>query len=334
MAIAISSIEDTGMSMSSSGWTRTRQKVVSGDSWEELYLSGVFPQYGSRHPENTYFRLTSANISAIGNEGRKVQALWEGTYTTNQTEFDNFNSDPWELGAQEVSVSSTTEQVVMNGGYDDKGKWVSLVNSAGCPIMAETTIPIMELNFIFAVKTDQKDEAPINMGGLINKNKERVAGYDIEKKCGLLLPMSANYVAEYDELNPGTPKRRYWEISATIRINEKTWKKPFLDVGTMALFGNSTVPEPIFQYYTAPDNPIPTFGSIRQAIAYKATWEKNYPDKKDQFSWTEITEPLPLNNGKIYTAAMGKTRNNYNEITMFESNPVSWNKYDLPRKRA
>lgn len=341
MAITISSIEDTGMSMSSSGWTRTRQKVVSGDSWEELYLSGVFPQYGSRHPENTYFRLTSANISAIGNEGRKVQALWEGTYTTNQTEFDNFDSDPWELDAQEVSVTPTTEQVVMTKGYywneaENKWYWRPLVNSARCPIVAETTRPITELSFIYAVKGDNRDEAPVNISGLINARKETVAGYTIDKWCGLLLPMSAKYITEYDELKPGEEKRRYWEMSVTIRINEKTQAKSFLDVGTLALFGNSTVPEPIFQFYDDPLNHIPKFGSIKQAMAYKKAWEKKYEGQKDapSFSWTEITEPLPLKNGEIYYEAMNKTKNVYNTIELYESLPVSWNKYDLPRKRA
>lgn len=339
MAITISSIEDTGMSMSSSGWTRTRHKVVSGSSWEELYRGGVFPQYGSRHPDNSLFRLTSANISPVGNEGRGVQVLWEGTYTTNQTEFSETDSEPWELDAQEVTVTPTTEQVVMTKGYywnteQNKWYWRPLVNSANCPIIAETTRPITELNFIYAVEAKNRDEAPVNISGLINSRKETVAGYEIDKWCGLLLPISATYITEYDELNPGEELRRYWELAVTIRINEQTQAKSFLDVGTMALFGDSTVPQPIFQYYTAPDNPIPTFGSINQAIAYKATWEKNYPDKKDQFSWTEVTEPLPLKNGEIYYDALNKTKNVYNTIDLYESIPVSWNKYNLPKKRV
>lgn len=332
MAITISSIEDTGMSMSASGWTRTRQKIVAGSSWEELYRGGVFPQYGSRHPDNTLFRLTSANISPVGNEGRGVQVLWEGTYTTNQTEFAETDDDPWDLDAQEVTVNSTTEQVVMKGGYDDNGNWRSLVNSAGCAIIAETTIPITELSFIYAAKADSRDEAPVNTSGLINYKKEKVAGYDIPAKCGMLLPISATYITEYDELNPGEELRRYWELAVTIRINERTWKQSFLDVGTMALFGTKTVPEPIFQFYETPNTATPTFGCIDDALKVKKAWKTRYPD--DTFSWTEITDPLPLLNGRIHTAALGNTQNRYNEIRLFESKPVSWNKYDLPRKRV
>lgn len=328
MALEISNIEDTGMSMDSSGWTRTRKKIVSASTWEELYRGNAFPAHGSRHPENSAFRLESANMTQIGNSDRKIQVLWEGTYHASTIAEAK---DPWELDAQNVNISYSTEQAPLLYGFNDKGKSVSLLNSAGCMISAETTYTITELSFLYCVKAKKSGDAPGNSTPMINKNSETVAGIKIPAYCGMIMPTAANLIVEYEDDNPNKEKMRYWELSVNIRINNKTWKKEFLDVGTMALF-ESNVPEPIFQYQPDPEGIKPEYGSIHQLRKAKERYKKNYPEK--EMSWTEVTEPLPLKYGHIYKDAMGSPDNKYEKIYLFEFEPVSWNSLDLPKRRA
>jgi hypothetical protein len=328
MALEISNIEDTGMSMDSSGWTRTRKKIVSASTWEELYRGNAFPAHGSRHPENPAFRLESANMTQIGNSDRKIQVLWEGTYHASTIAEAK---DPWELDAQDVSIAYSTETAPMLYGYNAKGNPVTLKNSAGCMISAETSHTITDLTFRYCVKAKKRYEIPGHIEPLINKNSETVADVKIRPYCGLLMPYSTNLIVEYDDENPNKEVRRYWELQVTIRINPKTWKREYLDVGTMALFGGG-IPEPIYQYQPDPDGFKPIYGSIHQHRKAKERYKKDYPDK--EMSWTEITEPLPLRNGEIFQEALGSYQNRYNKISLFEYDPVSWSSLDLPKRRA
>ena len=336
MALEISSVEDTGMSMDSSGWTRTRQKIVSAPTWEELYSGGAFPVIGSRHPNNTLFRLESATMTQIGNTDGKIQVLWTGTYKTPSGSSTGGGSssgsdvDPWDLDATNVSVGYSTEQVPFLKGWNESGAEVDLLNSAGCRIDAETTAFVTELTFTYCVKSSGTGEPPVNNSPSINQSVQKVAGYSIPAKCGMLMPMSATFMIEYEDDNPTKIKRTYWEINVSIRINERGWKKEFLDVGTMALF-DAGVPEPIYQYTPNPNEPKVNFGSIGQVQKAKAEFEKNYPGQK--MGWNEVTDPLPLNNGKIFTEALQSRQNQYNKIVIYDVPLDSWASYNLPSKR-
>lgn len=336
MALEISSIEDTGMSMDSSGWTRTRQKIVSASSWEELFAGGAFPSYGSRHPENVYFRLDSASMSPVGNEGGKIQVLWTGTYKMNRSTDKSSDEsaadvDPWDLGAQDIQMGFSTEQAPMTMGYDEKGKLVDLKNSARCAINAETSKTLTDLTFLYCVKAKSSNEPPLFQTPIINSTSETVAGFTIPAMCGMLMPVSPRLIVEYEDDDPSDEKRRYWEISVHIKLNPNGWIKEFLDVGTMAIF-DAGIPEPIYQYQSNGDDPTPVYGSIHMLRKAQIEYEKKNPGQK--MSWTEVTEPLPLQNGKIYLNALKDTVNSYNKIRLYEFMPGSWVSLDLPRKRG
>jgi hypothetical protein len=336
MALEISSIEDTGMSMDSSGWTRTRQKLVSAESWEELYSGGAFPSYGSRHPENVLFKLESASMTPVGNEAGKIQVLWVGTYKMNRnTDKSSGDStsdvDPWDLGAQDIQLGFSTEQVPMTKGYNQNGELVDLLNSAHCLINAETSKTLTDLTFLYCVKAKSSNEPPLFQTPIINSTSETVAGFTIPAMCGMLMPVSPRLIIEYEDDDPSDEKRRYWEISVHIKLNPDGWSKEFLDVGTMAIF-DAGVPEPIYQYQPNAGDPTPVYGSIHMLRKAQAEYEKKNPGQK--MSWTEVTEPLPLREGKIYLDALKGTRNAYDKIKVYEFLPGSWASLDLPRKRG
>ena len=338
MAADIKSAQDVSFSLQGNGWTRVRHKIVNGENWQELFSSNVFPAYGSRHPDDSTFALESANVTQIGNENGKIQVLWEGTYQ--QTTGGGGSSSggevqPWDLGAQNISITAASETKPMLGGYNENGNYVSLRNTAGCPIFAEETKTITELSFTFCIKAGSSGGPNRNTVPLINKSSCTVAGYTIDAKCGLLMPLGAKLIVEYEEDDPGKVKRRYWEVSATIRINSSGWQREFLNVGTMAKFGDSSGsdPQPIYTFKAGETGQV-KYGSIFAAIAARTAYLKTNPDAKD-FSYAEITEPLPLNNsGGIDFDAMRGGTNSYKKIVMYETKPTSWSSFNLPKDRG
>jgi hypothetical protein len=223
-----------------------------------------------------------------------------------------------------------------------------LLNSAGSRLLIEGQNIIRQISFTFCVKDGKSGEAPLNNRAIINSKSEKAAGYKFDPFTAMLMPMNATFIQDVDEY--GDIYRRYWQIEAVIMENSKTWERKALDVGTMALVEGKEYPQPIYQYtpwqYADPGANIgiqPRFGSIDDVIRAKTAyanmvspgnateWAKNY----DLVPYNEITEPLPLINGKVYTNAIkDPVKYPYGYIPYFETKPGSWNKYNLPQKRA
>lgn len=339
--------EDVGFSYSSEEVVFTRKVLLEGDTLMDIYKSKLLPQKGARHPHNTSLRLTSCECSPIGNQGNKKQAIATLSYSSIYNE--DTTEDPWKLGAQSVSVTFNTESVPFIYGYNQNGQRIQLLNSAGCKITAETSRFIKAVSFMYCVKAKSKGDAPVNDYPVINASSVKVAGFSIPALQGMLMPMSANYVTEYDETT-GDVLREYWEVTATVQINKKGWAKRLLDVGTMAKFpdeDSSGLPKPIYQYTPwkskndAENVSVrPVFGSINAVVKAKNEYAKLFTGDEQQKRWDslpyqEITEPMPLNNGELYHQALYNPANTpYKEIVVYESNPESWAKWNLPRKRS
>ena len=339
--------EDVGFSYSSEEVVFTRKVLLEGDTLMDIYKSKLLPQKGARHPNNTSLRLVGCDCSPVGNQGNKKQAIATLSYSSVYNE--DSTAEPWELGAQSVAVSFSTENSPLIYGYNSSGQKVQLLNSANCKITAETSKFIKAISFLFCVKGKSKGNAPINDFPIINKSAVCVAGFQISALHGQLMPMNASYITEYDEYT-GELKREYWEISATIQISRRGWMKRFLDVGTMALFpeeDSSGLPKPIYQFtpWKSTDASVnaqtrPVFGSITSVIQAKNAYANLFTGDEKQKKWDElpyqeITDPMPLDNGRLYTQALyNPTQYPYKEIAVYESNPESWAKWNLPSKRS
>lgn len=324
--------------------TVERLMQVSADTFIEVISTSKIPKPDSRHPGDSTLVLQDRSFEIVGNLGRKTQVAVRLTYS-DEGNNDDGDKDPWELDAQNVSVSYSTEPAPMHFGYNAKGEKVPLVNSAGGRLLVEGQNTIRQISFTFCVKSGKTGEAPVNNKALINSSDVKVAGYTIAPFEGLLMPMNAQFVADVDD--EGEIYRRYWQIQAVILENERTWLRKALDVGTMARFIENQPPQPIYQFtpWTDPKpennfNIPPVYGNIDKAIEAKIQYAKKFPGaqyqaKFDELPCSEITEPLPLLNGKVYIDAMkDPIKNPYKTVDYFETKPTSWAKWNLPKKRA
>ena len=345
MAVTIThKAEDVSASSEGKVTTVERVMIAEADSIIEIATSKAIPQPDSRHPYDSTFKLINRNFEQVGNVGRRVQSRITLTYS-NEGNVDDGKKQPWELDAQNVQVGYTTEPSPLLYGYNREGIRLQLLNSAGSRLLIEGQSIIRQISFTFCVKDGRSGEAPINNAAIINKSSEKAAGYTFEKFCAMLMPMNANFIQDVDD--EGEIYRRYWQIEAVILENNNSWEREALDVGTMAVFKDGEAAQPIYQYtpWTSLDPTknlgiAPTFGSIDDVLRAKirlansgssSDWNKNF----DSLPYSEVTEPLPLINGRVYIEAIKNPQAYpYKKGAYFESKPGSWNKYDLPSKRA
>lgn len=362
MAVKIACREDRQMQTDSNGVTTfTHVMQLEGDSLMEIGTSRLLPQRGSRHPQNTAFYLDSIEITPNGNKNRGVQALATLTYSNGAELVQDFTGDPWDLGAQNFTSNYLPISRPFITGYNSKGEIVMNLNTAGCQITAETTGYIREISFTYCVRARSSGDFEGTEEPIVNKSSERVAGILIPARTGLLLPMGAHFITER-EGGGDKIKRQYWEVSATIQINKKGWTKDELNVGTMCYFKDKTTgqvvrkPQAIFSYTPINEKnerQEPKFGSIDDVIEAQETYAKlqmpNFSPKtatmddwgkfnslKDQVSYQEVTEPMPLRaDGTLYEEAIkDPVTNRYLVVKIYDSKIASWNSYDLPKKRA
>lgn len=367
MAVEIIADEDRQLQTSTGGVvTFTRVMQIEADSLMEIASDTKIPQRGWRHPENSAFYLDSIEITPNGNKNRRVQALATLVYNNSAELIKEFDEDPWDLGAQNFSSQYVSLPVAFITGYDQYGNVVQNLNSAGCRIAAETNKYIREIQFTYCVKAKNDDD---NFEGveepLINKSREIIAGIDIKPLTGLILPQSASFITEYNQ-SGNTVKRRYWEISTVIQINQNGWSRDELDVGTMAYFKNANgnivhSPRNIFSYtpWTSKDpaqniNVQQKFGSIDDVVRAKNNYAiavsgynpatttnptsqqmQMYQQAWDELPYSEVTEPMPLRaDGTLYEEALSYPAvYPYNVIKIFDTKISSWNSFDLPKRR-
>lgn len=298
---------------------------AEGNTITEIVTSSKIPQPKSRHPYNSSFVLIDSQINPVGNLNRKVQVQIQMTYSNEGQINTDGNIDPWEQGAQNVKEDFITEQAPLLYGYSRDGKRFQLRNSAGSRLRIESKSFIRQISFSFCVKARSHGDAPVNGRAIINVKNEIVAGFRLAPFTAMLMPMTAAFVADVDD--DGKVYRRYWQIQASILENEKTWMRSELNVGTMAIFGKEKVIQPIYQYKKGDETT--QFGSGDDA-------QKAKNADKENVSYSEITEPMPLRkDGTLYLEAIkNPDLYPYETIDFFESKPVSWSKWNLPKSRA
>lgn len=350
MAVTIKHpMEDRSGSSDKNTSTIESELIVEADNIAEAMGAAIIPQYGSRHPHNARLYLTNRSFEPVGNVGRRVQLSVKLTFSDESdatTLAADANKDPWELGAQNVQVSYTTEPYALKYGYRMNGDLKQIKNSAGSRLLVEGQNTIRQISFMFCVKAKKSGEAPVNDSEIINSKTETVAGYTFEPYYAKLMPMNATFVKEVDE--NGKETRSYWQVEAVILENKKSWQRKPLNVGTMAKFSPEKPAQPIYQYtpWTSTNDEEnmlikPKFGSINDVIAAKKAYSDKFADSEkqsrfDMLPYQEITEPLPLTeDGKVDEKALIDPENNpYLVVPYFETKPASWSQWNLPKKRA
>jgi hypothetical protein len=358
MAVELKSAEDKSLSLDSSGWTRTRVKVIEGSNFEEIFNSGLLPERGSSHPENTRFRLDSASCEIIGNADRRIQVLWSGTYVTrgsgggaissggSETVDDTPKSklDPWDLGAQNLNVATYQVSQVLRKAYNMDGEYdeVDVVNSAKVPLTVNGAKWGREITFTFC-KRDHYDTRDFSEP-IINERSVEVAGIKIKAGDGLLFPFSRKHVTDRDDY--GNKIRDYYEYSVRIRAFAKEWEYHLLDMGTLIRDAKGDL-QNIYRYkawengYSDVDKAATpwTYGGISDVLAAKKVYagilqndNKNgleYWNKYQELPYEAVTEPLPLNeSGGLDLEAMKSGK--YRKINVTQYQMGSWSSFGMP----
>lgn len=340
--------KDVSLSVNDGGMTRVREKLLHADSIEELIKENLIPQYGSRHPENSRFRLTDGSIEQVGNSDSSAQWLFSGTYTNGAISGDG-DIDPWDLEAQGFSVDRFTLSAPVFKIRNKQGSLVPFVNSAKCRMQAQRDIYGAEYSFFFCLKYKETSTPDLPSQPIINSATVKVAGETLPAYSSLLFPPSMRLVSDYED--DGTLKRSYWEISCKIRRHPHSggWFEDYPDVGTLAL-DSSGKAAPIYRFSAWKNKEDknnlqlpPSFGSIQEVIHAKGFYaaavsggkeNETYWQAWQELPYEEITEPLPLRNGKVYLEAMADPVNYpYHQITGTVYQLGEFSQYDLPKKR-
>lgn len=355
MAVTLEYARDVSLSIGSDGMTIVREKLISARNIHDIIERGMVPQYGSRHPEDSRFRLTDGNFEQIGNADGTKQWLFTGTYSSRQSSSGDDSGDdkaPWDLAAHDYSEDPFPIKVPVNFLRNKQGKKVPFLNSANCQMQAERDVHGVEYRFIFCIKYKKTAPPRLPADPLVNSQVVEVAGNLFPAYSALLFPPQRRLVVDRDDL--GNILRSYWEISCRIQKHPFPggWFDSYPDVGTMALdtFGN---PAPIYRYspWTSKqaDKKLatkPVFGSIQEVVAAKNIYSKlpnpdnTEPTEEEKWqAWQELpyeeyAEPLPLNNGHVYTEAMqDPVANPYKQIYGTLFGVGKFQQYNLPEKR-
>ena len=355
MAAIVDYVEDIEIHTSEDGIEIVREKGISANSAAEVINSNLIPEYGTRHPDFSQLRLVSGQVSKSGNDNGMWQGWWRGTYSAKLTGDykKDGDVDPWELDAQEYSTEPFPVEIPMLGGWDRKGKYHRLLNSAGCMLQRQQTIYGDSHKFLYCVK-DRGKRPTFERRAVINSSTCTVAGESFEAYTALLLPPSVAHRVEYDD--NGSVKRSYWEISVEIRVHPVSWETETLNVGTMAKFKNedgslSETPETIYKYSPWKSDKMednwsvkPAYGSIRDVAKAKHEYaskisggQKNdkYYQAYQELPWEEVTEPLPLRlDGTVYEEAMRDPEANpYYTVALFDTILGSFSQFGFPKNR-
>lgn len=363
----IESVRDVSLNISSNGTTIVREKLITAGNIQDIISNHLIPEYGSRHPDNSRFRLQDGGIDPVGNQDGMMQFLFRGTYTTKLSSSssssggideedggENTDTDPWNLGAQEFSTDTFTVSYPVRKLRKKDGTIIPFLNSANCRMSAEMDVYGTQYNFIFCVKYRESSEPVLPEQPIINSQSVMIAGVRLPAYSSLLFPPQKRLIVDRDDY--GEIKRSYWEISCTIKRHPLTsgWFEDYADVGTLAL-DSSGKAAPVYRYFpwkSTDENAnfatAPKFGAIENVIAAKNAYAKLFgsrndadPEKKTAYwqAWQELpydemTEVLPLKDGKIYEEAMrDPVKYPYKEITGTTYQVGRFQQFNLPERR-
>lgn len=321
----------------------TRKILFSKENTDpipSLMESDLFPSYGDAHPNHSDWYVSETPTVEPHSDSR---FLVTAKYSREESGMDGSLGGssvlPWEMPPQNVNVSFFEHTVPMTVMYSKNGDNIPVANTAGCAIAATKNVSIMQISFEYNLEHKTGTFPTLAAEAIINRDPVRILSYDIPSTCGKLMPMSS--VLNTVKKNNGTIKYQYNTIKATIQVKLDGWKRELLNVGTLANWGGplaqwGTKIGPIYQYKKNAEQVIPSWGDIFavQKARAEAKEEADSKKKELEFSYVEITEPMPLQwDGSFFEEAITDPKNNpYLKISGYESIPASWEIYKFPKE--
>ena len=331
----------------------TRFLIYSCDKDDSTMLlanSNLIPSKGDAHPEYSGWIVESIGKPKYDSVEPRflftVKYYWGGS-SGGGSGSGNADVPPWELGPQNIKTSTyDKEQVIESLWNPEEREWVPLVNSAGCRLVLNGSLPVVQLSFTQNYKHSPGKWREANVNISVNDRSIKVCNLNIGAYMGKLHPFTPELHTVYE--NDGkTIKWQYETVNYVIDIltdKRQTWMYSVLNVGRLARFernGKLSDPEPIFSYtpWVSADDITnmktePKYGGITEVMAAQRAYQKVLPaGKTGKIPYSQVDEELPLNpDGTIYLDAMKDPKQNpYGKINGFTVIPDSWNKYDLPR---
>lgn len=255
-----------GATSDESQFTRLSASVNNGEATIHRYLFfeaespnedaadilglAIFPQKNSAHPLHPSFKYHgNAQISPVDKSKKYwVADLEYSTSEPNAKDADGNkvtqDTKPWKLKPTDIDFFYPENTVAFTAAYNSNGKkydndgnvLVPVVNSAGDPFAAETSVRDLQVSFTFASQNWNPGEA-MQYANSINSKEIKVVGITIPAFCGLLMPPKCSYITVYKE-NSTSIKWQYWSVTANILINYSGTRmtRRFMDVGDRARF--------------------------------------------------------------------------------------------------
>lgn len=205
----------------------------------EARKSVFFPQKNAVLAQDASFKFSGNGTITMWSQTAQVICL-ELEYTSGSsgssgggTQIGDSDKPPYELGVTEIDFTPEVNVVPMTFAYNEDGKKVPAVNSAGDPILAETEQYRGAMRFTYYLKeSGWKNTYPVTYIGTVNSRGIIVANVPIEKRSALLKEVSAKFLKTYDD--DGKEKWRYWSVTVTIIAGNNMLS--LLDIGDRAYF--------------------------------------------------------------------------------------------------
>lgn len=345
--------QETESSTDSSGKDTVRRFIIyetdSNTRTTDIVTSTYYPQLKSAMPDSSSFKLDSRSLQKLGDTPPRWMATLtyaRGGDVSGEYKFNEGDTPPWELDAQDFQTNWIEAEVPFDSGWDKDWEKKDIRNSAGSRILASRKIYILNITFNYNIRNTK--DIILNDTAVLNKRKEKVAGVGIEAYAGLLMPISTHHYTVY-ESDGETVKWEYLNCNVSILIHPEGWMRSFLDVGNIARFKNKEnklVLGAIYRYFpwTSKNDSenlktLPKYGSINDVIAARDAYEK-IGGEWLKLPYEEVTEPMPLNeDGTIFEDAILGVDNNlaelpeYRRLKFYDTKAVSWKGYNLPAKR-
>lgn len=238
----------------------------------EARKSVFFPQKNAVLAQDASFKFSGNGTITMWSQTAQVICL-ELEYTSGSsgssgggTQNGDSNTPPYELGVTEIDFTPEINVVPMTYGYNEEGKKIPTVNSAGDPILAETEQYRGAMRFTYYLKeSGWKNNYSIAYMGTSNSRDITILDVPIDKKRALLKEISAKFLKTYDD--DGKEKWRYWSITVTILAGENITH--FLDIGDRAFFKDISYSDDLITEVITLNGTLPSTGTSSQIVRWR-----------------------------------------------------------------
>jgi len=215
----------------------------------DLMDSYFMPPIGAYHPQRPIYRCRNVNIEEVGrlkgpNGGYQVEAnvQWE---TVLPEDARDRNGDPitpltlpWLLPVEDFTTSGNpVEETLTTVWSVSGGNIVSapFVNSAGAPMIANSTRNQMAMSFAYNMPPDFDDTYAFYYNGKVNSEHVTVCGYGFRPFTLQVVSLGTRLIRKFTEGEE--PTIAYKKVSVQLLADPKTFIREYANIGTEILAG-------------------------------------------------------------------------------------------------